>query len=144
MSLQNMSLDSTKILTEKLALARELGTLKPELEYLRQQTASNQSLLSEKLSLQRQLSTIQVELENEKRVSQRALAKDKDRRVSAVDAEYRSQMQELRAELSKERREREIAESAIDKAHAELERERRKAERVAARNEKSTEQDAMQ
>lgn len=144
MSLQNMSLDSTKILTEKLALARELGTLKPELEYLRQQTASNQSLLSEKLSLQRQLSTIQVELENEKRVSQRALAKDKDRRVSAVDAEYRSQMQELRADLSKERREREIAESAIDKAHAELERERRKAERVAARNEKSTEQDAKQ
>ncbi|KAJ9667828.1 hypothetical protein H2201_002014 [Coniosporium apollinis] len=144
MSLQNMSLDSTKILTEKLALARELGTLKPELEYLRQQTTSNQSLLSEKLSLQRQLSTIQVELENEKRVSQRALAKDKDRRVSAVDAEYRLQMQELRAELSKERREREIAEGAIDKAHAELERERRRAERVAARNEKNTEQDAKQ
>src|SRR5437773_11650544 len=74
-SLNSISTSSSKLLTEKLALAHELSTLKPELEHLRSQAASYQSSISEKLSLQRQLNTIQVELETEKRAAQRALTK---------------------------------------------------------------------
>ena len=75
-NLSTMSSDSTKLLTEKLALARELAVLKPEIEHLRSQAMTQQNLLAEKLALQRELSTLQVELETEKRAVQRARAKD--------------------------------------------------------------------
>ena len=101
-------MDSTKLLTEKLTLARELSALKPEIEHLRSQSASHQSLLAEKLSLQRQLGTVQVELTTEKRATQRALAKEE--KIQAADAQLESRLKSLQADLVKERRERQAVE----------------------------------
>ena len=112
-------MDSTKLLTEKLTLARELSALKPELDHLRSQAASHQSLLAEKLSLQRQLGTVQVELATEKRATQRALAKDG--KLQAEDAELGSRIESLQADLSKERRERQKVEREVQKTSTESE-----------------------
>ena len=101
-------MDSTKLLTEKLALARELSALRPELDQLRSQASSHQSLLAEKLSLQRQLSTVQVELATEKRATERALSKEG--RLRADDAKFQSRMESLQTDLTKERRERQKTE----------------------------------
>jgi len=112
-------MDSTKILTEKLTLARKLSSLKPELDHLRSQASTHQSLLAEKLSLQRQMSTIQVELETEKRSTQRALAKGGI--LQAEDAKLESQMESLQADLAKERRERQRVEREAQKSSTESE-----------------------
>lgn len=112
-------MDSTKILTEKLTLARELSSLKPELDHLRSQATSHQSLLAEKLSLQRQLSTLQVELETEKRSTQRALAKEG--KLQAEDAKNESQLESAQADLAKERRERQRVEREAQKTSTESE-----------------------
>ena len=121
-SLQGVTMDSTKLLTEKLTLARELSTLRPEMEHLRSQVASQQSLLADKLSLQRQLSTCQVELDTERRSTQRALAKES--RLQAQDSKSESQLEELHAELAKERRERQKAERQAQKISTECESQR--------------------
>lgn len=97
-------MDSTKLLTEKLALARELSNLRPELDHLQSQVASNRSLLAEKLSLEHQVTTLQLELETEKRSMQRILVRDGKAR--AEDAKLESQLQAIQAELNRERRER--------------------------------------
>ena len=112
-------MDSTKLLTEKLTLARELASLKPELDHLRSQVASHQTLLAEKLSLQRQLNTVQVELETEKRATQRTLLKEG--KSQAEDAKLESRVENLQAELAKERRERQKIERDTQKASTELE-----------------------
>ena len=101
-------MDSTKLLTEKLTLARELSALKPEIDHLRSQSASHQSLLAEKLSLQRQLGTVQIELTTEKRATQRALAKEE--KIQAADAKLESRLESLQADLVRERRERQTVE----------------------------------
>ncbi len=118
-NLSNMASDSTKLLTEKLALSRELAILKPELEHLRSQTVSQQKLLSEKLALQRELSTLQVELETEKRAVQRTKAKD----TKAVEDESKlaPHVEELKKELAKERREAQKSERDARKAAADWE-----------------------
>ena len=112
-------MDSTKLLTEKLTLARELSSLKPELDHLRSQVASQQTLLAEKLSLQRQLSTVQVELETERRATQRTLAKEG--KLQTEDAKLESRVESLQADLAKERRERQRIEFEARKASTELE-----------------------
>ncbi|MCJ1389789.1 hypothetical protein MMC18_002646 [Xylographa bjoerkii] len=112
-SLQGVSMDSTKLLTEKLSLTRELASLRPELEHLKSQGAAHQSILAEKLALQRQLSTIQVELENEKRATQRALSREENKQDR--DAELETQVDSLQAELTKERRDRQKAEREVQK-----------------------------
>ena len=101
-------MDSSKLLTEKLTLARELSALKPEIDHLRSQTASHQLLLAEKLSLHRQLGTVQIELTTEKRATQRALAKEE--KIQAADAKLESRLESLQADLVKERRERQTVE----------------------------------
>lgn len=101
-------MDSTKLLTEKLALSRELSTLRPEIDHFRSQVASNQTLLAEKLLLEHQLSTVQMELESEKKSIQQFLAKDG--KVRAEDAKIESQLQIVRAELQRERRDRQTLE----------------------------------
>lgn len=95
--------DSTKLLTEKLALAREVATLKPEIEHLRSQYALSQNILAEKLALQRELSTVQVELETERRAVQRTKANTA--KSSEADSKLASQLDELRKEVAKERKE---------------------------------------
>ena len=112
-------MDSTKLLTEKLSLARELSVLRPEIDYLRSQAALHQSLLAEKLSLEQQLSTLQVEMETEKRATQRILAKES--KLQAEDAKLESRIDFLQAELAKERRERQKAEREAQKESVEWE-----------------------
>ena len=112
-------MDSTKLLTEKLTLARELSSLKPEIDHLRAQAASHQTLLSEKLSLQRQLSALQVELEMEKRTTQRAMAKEG--KFQAEEAKAATQLESLQAEVAKERRERQRVEREFQKSSSDWE-----------------------
>ena len=112
-------MDSTKLLTEKLTLARELSTLRPEVEHLRSQVASQHSLLTEKLSLQRQFTTCQVELETERRSTQRLLAKEG--RLQAQDSLYEGRLEEIQGELAKERRERQKMERQAQKISTEWE-----------------------
>jgi chromosome segregation ATPase len=110
--MNGLSVDSTKLLTEKLALSRELAILKPELEHLRSQASYQQTVLSEKLALQRQVSTLEVELETEKRASKRAGQKDKD---NGDEHALQKQLDELRNELAKERRDKEKAQEASER-----------------------------
>jgi hypothetical protein len=111
-SMNGITTDSTKLLMEKLSLARELATLKPELDHLRSQAAYQQSVLTEKLALQRQLATLEVELETEKRGAKRA-QKGKE---SESEAELHKVVDELRKELAKEKREREKAQMAAERS----------------------------
>jgi hypothetical protein len=113
-AMENVTSDSNKILAEKLALNREMSSLRPEVEHLRAQVESNQGLLTEKLSLQRQLTTLQVELENEKRASARALAKQ-GRRVEQ-DEDLRNELEQSRGELAQEKKDKAKAEAALAKA----------------------------
>ena len=114
-----MCLDSTKLLTEKLALSRELAKLMPEIEHLRSQALSHHTLLAEKLTLQRQLSTMQVELESEKRATHRAAAKEGGRQEA--DARMELRLEELQSEIAKEQRERQRAQHEAQKAAADSE-----------------------
>lgn len=107
-SLNNNSLDSNKLLTEKLGLTRELSTAKVELEHLRSQSESYQTLLTAKLSLDRQLSSLEVELDTAKRALERARAKDVSRKEE--DSSAKAQLEELDKELARERKEREQVE----------------------------------
>lgn len=107
-------MDSTKLLTEKLALARELSSLRPEVDHLRTQAASNEKLLAEKLSLEHQLGTLQVKLENERKSMQRILAREANAR--AEDADVDIQLQAIQAEVSRERREKQKAEREAQQA----------------------------
>ena len=118
-SLNGVSTISTKLLTEKLTLTRELANLKPELEHLRSQSQSNQGLLAEKLSLERQLNTLQVELETEKRAIKRMQAKGG--RSQAEDSKLEEEFGELQEELSKEKRERQKLETESVKQSADWE-----------------------
>lgn len=118
-SLQCVTMDSTRLLTEKLTLARELSALRPEVDHLRSQAVSHQSLLAEKLVLQRRLSTMQVELETERRSKERAVAKE--HQLQAGDAKLESQIETLQAEVANERRSRQKIEYDIQKTSTESE-----------------------
>jgi hypothetical protein len=118
--MENVTSDSNKILSDKLALSREISSLRPEVEHLRAQVESNQGLLTEKLALQRQLTTLQVELENEKRTAARTLAKQGKRMEN--DEDLRNELEEARKELAKEKKDRTKAEAALAKAEKALEK----------------------
>ncbi len=111
-----MSTESARLLTEKLALSRELSNLKPELEHLRSQTEAHQATLSEKLYLQRQLSTAKLELETEKRATQRTLAKQEQN--AEKDAKLEILIEELQRELAQERRDKQQLERDAQKEKA--------------------------
>ncbi|KAF2711627.1 hypothetical protein K504DRAFT_489468 [Pleomassaria siparia CBS 279.74] len=119
-AMENVTSDSNKILSEKLALNREMSSLRPEVEHLRAQVEANIGLLAEKLSLQRQLTTLQVELENEKRTASRALAKQGKK--AEKDEELRGELEELRKELIKEKKDKLKADTALAKAEKEAEK----------------------
>ncbi|OAG03764.1 uncharacterized protein CC84DRAFT_1094981, partial [Paraphaeosphaeria sporulosa] len=147
-AMENVTSDSNKILSEKLALTREISSLRPEVEHLRAQVESNTGLLAEKLSLQRQLTTAQVELENEKRTSARVLAKQGKRMEQ--DDELRGQLEEIRNELAKEKKDRLKAEAALAKAEeateqvqADLEAQQQATERAQAKLDKAGKKEAQ-
>lgn len=114
-------MDSTKLLTEKLALARELSALKPEIDHLRSQATSHQTVYSEKLLLQRQSSTLQEELDVEKRATERVMAKQ--RKWQAEEAGVIRQLETLQAEIVKERKERQRLEKESQKISTDWETE---------------------
>jgi len=116
--MNGLSTDSTKLLAEKLSLARGLATLKTELDHLRTQANYQQTVLAEKLALQRHVSTLEVELEMEKRASKRTGHKEKR---GDNEIELQKEVEELRKELSREKREKEKAQKAGDKGSNEWE-----------------------
>jgi len=142
--MENVTSDSNKTLSEKLALSREISSLRPEVEHLRAQVDSNQGLLTEKLSLQRQLTTLQVELENEKRTAARTLAKQG--RKMDQDDDLRNELEEVRKELAQEKKDRAKAENAFaklekadEKAQADFEAQQQVTEHLQAKVEKLAE-----
>lgn len=144
--MENVTSDSNKTLSEKLALSREISSLRPEVEHLRAQVESNQGLLTEKLSLQRQLTTLQVELENEKRTAARTLAKQG--RKMEQDDDLRSELEEVRKELAQEKKDRAGAEAAFakmekaaQKVQIDLEAQQQTTERLQAKVEKLAKKD---
>ncbi|GME36044.1 Viral a-type inclusion protein [Neofusicoccum parvum] len=141
-SMETISTDSNKILTEKLALSRELSSLKPELEHLRSQVAAQEGLISEKLSLQRQLNTLEVELENEKRAAQRALARS-EKQIER-DTDHQNQINDLEKQLATERREREKAEKESQRAQRDVEAEKKAVERAQTKEQKKAAQEAKE
>ena len=114
------STDATKLLAEKLTLARELNIVKPELEHLRSQSSTNQKLLSEKLSLQREVGSLQVELETEKRAVQRIKAREES--ASRDDSASITEIETLRKELAKAKRDALKISSTQEDAAIEIER----------------------
>jgi myosin heavy subunit len=145
--MENVTSDSNKILSEKLALSREISSLRPEVEHLRAQVESNQGLLSEKLSLQRQLTTLQVELENEKRTAARTISKQGKKMEQ--DDELRNELEEVRKELATEKKDRlkaeasaAKAEKAVEKVQADLESQQRATEKLEAKLEKLAKKDS--
>lgn len=144
--MENVTSDSNKILSHKLALSREISSLRPEVEHLRAQVESNQGLLTEKLSLQRQLTTLQVELENEKRTAARSLAKQG--RKMEQDDDLRSELEEVRQELAQEKKDKAKAEAALakmekvsEKVQSDLESQQQATERLQAKVEKLAKKD---
>lgn len=145
--MENVTSDSNKILSEKLALSREISSLRPEVEHLRAQVESNTGLLTEKLALQRQLTTLQVELENEKRTAARTLAKQGKKMEQ--DEDLRGELEEVRSELATEKKDRMKAEAgltkaekAMEKVQADLESQQQATERLQAKVEKLSKKEA--
>ena len=116
--MKDLSVDSTKLLTKKLSLARELATVKPELDHLRKQAPYQQTILADKLALQRQVATLEVELETEKRALKRASNKEMD---VERDEELHKELEGLRRQLAKEKREKEKTHNAMEKGSSEWE-----------------------
>lgn len=110
-----MSEDSTKILSEKLALSRELAVLKPEIDHLRSQLSHQKDVLAEKLALERQLSTLEVELANEKRATQKALQRH-DAQDNEAEEQLRQRVAELESKLAAEQKVAQKAKKAQEKA----------------------------
>jgi len=115
--MDKVSQDSTKLLTEKLALSRELNTLKPELEHLRAQNGNQQALVAEKLSLQRQLDSLEVELAAERRSKQKNSAKDSG---NEADEALRRKVNELEKSLAAEKKETARVRKEAERAAAEF------------------------
>ena len=118
-SSQDVVRGSTKLLTEKLALSRELTSSQPELEHLRSQAALHQTILAERLSLQRKVSSLQVELETERRCVKRTIAKEN--KLQQADAKIVAQIEKLQSDLTWERKERQNAEQDLKRVSAEWE-----------------------
>ncbi|KAK4159314.1 hypothetical protein QBC43DRAFT_373925 [Cladorrhinum sp. PSN259] len=102
-SMCTVSKDSSKLLSEKLALSREVDVLRPEVEHLRSQLAHQKDVLAEKLALERQLNALEVELANEKRAVEKAARQKESKNQEEEDA-LSKQLQDLEKEVAKERK----------------------------------------
>jgi hypothetical protein len=147
-AMEDVTFDSNRLLSEKLALTREMSSLRPEVEHLRAQVEANQGLLADKLSLQRQISTLQVELDNEKRTSARTMAKQGKK--NEQDEEMRAELEELRKALAQEKKDRLKAEALIAKAEkvaqkvqADLESQQQATERLQTKLDKASSKETI-
>jgi hypothetical protein len=147
-AMEDVTFDSNRLLSEKLALTREMSSLRPEVEHLRAQVEANQGLLADKLSLQRQMSTLQVELDNEKRTSARTMAKQGKK--NEQDEEMRAELEELRKALAQEKKDRLKAEASIAKAEkvaqkvqADLESQQQATERLQTKLDKASSKETI-
>ncbi|EOO01716.1 putative rossmann-fold nad (+)-binding protein [Phaeoacremonium minimum UCRPA7] len=123
-SLSSVTTDSAKLLSEKLALSRELAVLKPELEHLRSQLSHQNDVLAEKLALERQLNTLEVELANEKRANQKILQRQASK-DNEIEEDLRQQVADLEKKLAKEQRATEKAKQSQASQESEIEQELR-------------------
>lgn len=119
-----MSEDSTKVLSEKLALSRELAVLKPEIDHLRSQLSHQKEVLTEKLALERQLNSLEVELANEKRATQNALQRHKSQ-DNETEQELRQCIADLEKKLSAEQKASQKSKKAQNKARSDTDEELR-------------------
>lgn len=110
--MNNINESAANVLSEKLALTRELANLKPELEHLRSQVNHQQSILAEKLSLERQVNTLEVELANEKKATRRALQNRQSN--DRVEDELRRKLRETEKNLTAETAERQRLEDQLE------------------------------
>ena len=110
------------ILSEKLALKKELSRLSLEVQRLRSQNASNQTILSEKLALERQLTSLEIQLETEKRASERS----HDNYITQRETEMKLnlQLEGLQGRINQEISERQRLERSNHETAAELENQR--------------------
>lgn len=122
LSASNMSEGATKILSEKLALSRELAVLKPEIDHLRSQLAHQKDVLAEKLALERQLNTLEVELANEKRATQKVLQRQQTQDNEAEE-QLRQRVADLEKKLCNEQKAAQKAKAAQEKAQSSAEEE---------------------
>lgn len=112
----------SSILSEKLALKKELSRLSLEVQRLRSQNASNQTILSEKLALERQLTSLEIQLETEKRASERS----HDNYITQRETEMKLnlQLEVLQGRINQEISERQRLERSNHETAAELENQR--------------------
>lgn len=133
--MNGITTDSTKLLKEKLAIARELASMKPELEHLRTQASFQESVLSDKLSLERQISTLEVELEAARRALKHATQNNNNVKR---EEELQRQLDEAQVDLKRVQRE---AEKAIRNLHKELEAEEKTTKRAEQKSSTSLEKE---
>lgn len=97
---------------EKAALARELNTLRPELEQLKSQLASHQVVVASNGDLRRQLNSLEVELENEKRATTRVQKAEENGTI----ADLRAKIQQFEAKLTAEKKEKDSAKRELSES----------------------------
>ncbi|PSR97671.1 hypothetical protein BD289DRAFT_362147, partial [Coniella lustricola] len=143
LSASNMSENSAKILTEKLALSREVAVLRPELDHLRSQVAHQKDVLAQKLALERQLSTLEIELANEKRIAQTTI-QTRDSQSTKHEKELQSRVSDLERQLEAAMRLSEKSKSAQNQAQSgteqKLQQKVTELERTLATEKKASEQ----
>jgi hypothetical protein len=110
--MNNLNENSANVISEKLALSRELANLKPEIEHLRSQVNHQQATLAEKLALERQVNTLEVELANEKKARKRALQSRESN--DRVEDELRKKLRDVEKRLTAETAERERLEDQLE------------------------------
>ncbi|KAL1866920.1 hypothetical protein Plec18167_008852 [Paecilomyces lecythidis] len=110
---------SKRLEEENKRIAKELSSLRPEVERLREQSASQETLFAEKLSLENQLKALESQLMKERRATERTRAGDTAGTAEEI-AKLSTNIKELRSELAKEssarqQLEEEIKKQAIDR-----------------------------
>ena len=112
-------MDSNKLLSEKLSLAREVSTLKPELDYLRSQSVLQQSILKEKLFFEQECAALKAELDSIRKSAHRASVKEKQ--LHAQELHNEGRVETLMKEIAAERKEHQRIEREYSRAVAESE-----------------------
>lgn len=107
---------SNGALQDKAALTRELNSLRPELEQLKSQLASQHAIVASNGDLRRQVNTLEVELENEKRSKLRAQQSDEKGTI----ADLRSKLQQSENKLNTEKKEKETLKRELSESRGEV------------------------